>query len=475
MAAQLAHLAVPYCKGSHRAAVDLLSEDIVWATLRKGQKLLRPDIDKRFRLPKRPPSREQYKRYIDEYLDDETSEKMADALQRLALEAARHCGMLNKEYEGKTSTLTDPHRTQIVGADETRVPALYRAKPDECFDPETGEKTAQCDPDAVSYADDDKQPMHPTLIATVRSDFENERIAIMAELKEYGKRDSTAVVDKILQLCDRYPHLLVGLAGVAYDMDMRAEECDRLLARKIIPIGKVQHNNRGLPASYELGELTFKRRAEKTGKNSKDESGRPGATASDATTGAEAVKLPVTVIDGVPTIPVTIVEQAQSGQDPELLECDQPLDLAKVQAKKGPSGYIVRTLYKVPGLPHIPRSLRGLSVWIRQNNTPEEIEAGMPRTRSLRIYAEGVDPRFDLYYGVRGDPESTNHHFKSSLINRRAGSVGKHRYRLDLLAYQATTIVTTLAAYHRRTKTDATHWFGQPNIDRKFKVNLKFA
>ena len=76
---------------------------------------------------------------------------------------------------------------------------------------------------------------------------------------------------------------------------------------------------------------------------------------------------------------------------------------------------------------------------------------------------------------MREDPESTNHHFKSALTNRRAGSVGKHRYRLDLLAYQATTIVTSIVAHHHRTKTDVSDWFGQHQLDRKYKVKLKLA
>lgn len=180
----------------------------------------------------------------------------------------------------------------------------------------------------------------------------------------------------------------------------------------------------------------------------------------------------VTLVDGVPTIPLRVLVQSHPGQGPRIVEHDQPLELVKIQRKNEPPNTIVYTTYAVPRLPHFPRRLQGLTVSIRQNSTPEEIEAKKRRTRALRIYAENVDPRYNLYFGVRKDPDSTNNHYKASLINRRAGSVGKHRYKLDLLAYQATTIITSIVAHHKHTGADTTAWFGQHRLNRKYKIKL---
>ena len=52
-------------------------------------------------------------------------------------------------------------------------------------------------------------------------------------------------------------------------------------------------------------------------------------------------------------------------------------------------------------------------------------------------------------YGLREDSESNNSQYKQKMHHGRARTVGANNLRLDLLAYQCVTIITTLVAPHR--------------------------
>ena len=63
-------------------------------------------------------------------------------------------------------------------------------------------------------------------------------------------------------------------------------------------------------------------------------------------------------------------------------------------------------------------------------------------------------------YGLREDSESNNSQYKQKMHHGRARTVGANNLRLDLLAYQCVTIITTLVAHQRRTGSSFKGWFG---------------
>ena len=327
-------------------ALTELELHAVWDELRAVQQAAFPDLDDRLRLSERPPSQWQYRRFrakyaVGEALDEHESRNMEDAFR-----AARHCGMLEKTVDGKTSTITNPHRTEIVGGDCSLVAAIYRARPGQTRS-DDGEPLLH-DSDAIC-PDNSGQPKHHVLFGTARNENPGERFIVVAGLKPEGKRDAEEFTNRILDLRAREPALLEHLSGVAYDMDMRHSECDRLLDEGIAPICKVARTNKGHAAAIELGKRTFK---------------HPGG----ATTTQE-----VTVIDGTPTIPVV---------DLFGLKRDQPLELVKHQHKPSKGRILVYATYQIPNSPYVPRRLIGFRVRIRQNSTPQELESKMPRTRA---------------------------------------------------------------------------------------------
>ena len=109
----------------------------------------------------------------------------------------------------------------------------------------------------------------------------------------------------------------------------------------------------------------------------------------------------------------------------------------------------------------MPRALVGGTTSIRLNSTADEREAKphQRRTRALRPISE-ADPDFDRLIGLRQDSESNNSQYKQTLHLNRARSVGTNRLRLDLIAYQCVSIITTLVAHNRRTGSSLKGWFG---------------
>jgi len=54
-----------------------------------------------------------------------------------------------------------------------------------------------------------------------------------------------------------------------------------------------------------------------------------------------------------------------------------------------------------------------------------------------------------------------HHHLKTTMTNRRARSVGRHRQLFEFIGYQIALATKTLLAWHHRTGSDISRWFGQ--------------
>ena len=289
-----------------RTELELQSKSF-WRKLRKTQLKARPGLDTRLLLSKIPPSEWQYRRFRDNCLDDETERTLIAIVNEAALRQAAHCEMLTKKRQGKSSTTTEPHRTQVVAGDSTELPALYRGRPGQTRT-STG-KPRRYDPDAIVVGKK-RQPFYNIIFGTIRSDDPGERVVLLAETVPQGTREAVAFSRRIVELRKRHKKLLRGLAVVAFDMDMRHEECDLLLSEGILPVCKVSRTNKGQAAGIQLGKHPFKK-------------------------GVRVVaRLDVTAIDGTPTI---------AAHDSHGNLYDQPLKLAKHQKKVSKKG--VTTVY----------------------------------------------------------------------------------------------------------------------------------
>lgn len=98
----------------------------------------------------------------------------------------------------------------------------------------------------------------------------------------------------------------------------------------------------------------------------------------------------------------------------------------------------------------------------RVYSTPDEVDAKPKhrrRTRSLRVFPEGVAEQFDKLYGQREDTESPFRNLKVPMQGR-VRSVGAKRVQLDLFAYQMLTCIKAVVSHYKRTGTDITAYFG---------------
>ncbi len=137
-----------------------------------------------------------------------------------------------------------------------------------------------------------------------------------------------------------------------------------------------------------------------------------------------------------------------------------PLRLKQVTERKRKSRPQIATLWAVPDKPLTPAHLRGATTRIRHTRTKQERDAGKSRSRALRVYPES-DRRFSESYGLREDSESCNADYKSRLWNGRCRTLRHNTVDFSNVAYQLHTLITAVAAHHRRTGSDLTPWFGQ--------------
>lgn len=205
-------------------------------------------------------------------------------------------------------------------------------------------------------------------------------------------------------------------------MARTAEDRDRLLENGVVPINKIRRLRDDQPLAGTIGEHTF--------------------TLPDGSTRT----LRIDTVDGAPGIGVAV-----DGQPYFVLLSRQRLKWR---------GNVLYARMNVPDVEPVRRDLRGATVWIRYNSTPDEIAIGQRRTRHLRVLTEN-DPTFGPLYGVREDTESTHNHIKQRLWGRRARTVGLARQSLNMLGYQLATNLIAAIAYAQRTGEDLSEIWGE--------------
>ena len=216
----------------------------------------------------------------------------------------------------------------------------------------------------------------------------------------------------------------------AYDMALSTADFDRLLDAGLIPVSKVPRTSKGKVATQNLGTHNFK-----------------------AKDGSVHERI-VTAVHGAPCITVI---------DGNGIDYYVPLRLHQVKKTERKDRPQFSTFGVIPADELLPADLRGAKGRIRHSRTKQERDAGLSRSRALRIFPES-DPRFADLLGRRQDSESANSDLKSRLWNRRCRALGHNRVDFTKVAYQIHVLVTALAAYHQHTGADMTRWFGKHRI-----------
>ena len=419
--------------GGYRAADKILGDTEIWERLARAVARAYPNDPDR-RLPLEPIERHHFGYMRDLFIcgkvNDEgggSIEELAEHLLKAAFEAAVDTDMLDPD----PGTVTHLDASQVAAGDGTWIRARYQASERDCAEAAREGQKLRCDPDAVAYRDKDSPDRSrgfTAVFGSCRNAHRQERITLFADIKPKGMTDATFFRYMMLQAKQEHPELTKGLKGIAYDMAVSSADMDAFLRAGIIPISKVPRISGGHPSMSNLGKHKFKLRA------------------------GNRISETVVAVDGPPTI-----EAIDSNGDAQTV----PLTRTKTIKRGDPRRYRWYNDYEVPDYPVVPLDLVGATTTIRQDSTTDEIEVEphQRRTRSLRVISE-ADEDFDRLYGLREDTESNNSQYKQTLHLRRARTVGANNLRLDLLAYQCDTIITTLVAHHLRTGSSLKGWFG---------------
>ncbi|WP_419933271.1 hypothetical protein [Candidatus Poriferisodalis sp.] len=421
--------------GGERPAERNLADLQTWKRLRKAVKRAHPD-NKRFRLSKRPPSRDQYRRFRKAVADRAEFDKMLDKIDAISILIATSIGLFNRNDPFST-----PSSTSCIISDGTWIPALYKARIEEAVDPETGEKLHAYDPEALQYTRDSKGNIvrsagHHAVITEARAPHPGERVPLSVRLLAQPSPDNpqsecTLAIDMAFKLINGIEGEGGKVCAFIYDMAMHQTHRDRLLDAGIIPVGKVQRTKGGHYAYRNLGKHKFK------------------------LTDGTMRWLKAEAIDGSPAV---------AFRDSAGNEHYAVLERIKAHRDYQAMRIVVWGHWRLPDVAGVPKKLRGAVVLICHNSTPDEINNSYRRTRALSVLPE-TDPRGEDLLGLRQDVESLNSDLKARLPRSRAGTIGRNPLLFELAGYQLFTGIKALVHYMRRLGLRKLEdWFGTHKI-----------
>jgi len=344
-------------------------------------------------------------------------------------------------------SLTNPDPGSFLTGDGCWVAALTSLTLHDATDPVTGEILGRYDRDALPYHTNDgieaKAPGYLLVMLLARNPYRKERVVLSNRLKsayniDVNRNDATIAVDMVMYLLEKFPQMRSGLVGLVYDMALSVADFDRLLDAGLIPVSKVprtgtRNAKKGNVAAKNLGNHTFKMK--------------------DGTT----QELIVTAVNGTPCITCL---------DGDGVDYYVPLKLKQVK-KTGRTGRpLISTWWAITDDTLVAPELHGAQTRIRHSRTKHERDAGKSHSRALRIFPES-DGRFEEIFGRREDSESANSDYKNRLWNRRCRTMGHQSVEFNNISYQIHTLITALVAYHNRTGTDMSKWFGKYQLPCK--------
>ena len=394
--------------GSARAVIRELADPVTWRRLRLAVEAAWPDHPER-RLAYRPISRSQYWRGRERYLETDDGRHKAWT-DETSVRVGRWMGML------AGGSRTHPETYDVVYGDGSWMNALYAA------DPLTAAPGQRFDPDAVAYHKNRQSGVGRQWVVTLfRNPPAGERIiASISPQQAHHSTDADTFAEDIARLSRDCPGFAEGAIGACYDGAMHAKPRMILHDLGIVPIDKTRRN----APIVQLGARTV--------------------TLPDGT----ETNVNIFAVDGAPAIAVS------GGRGRHHLK------LRRTRTYIRPNRAAPGALYNDWTIPDHPlaANLAGGTLAIRHN--PADPEEHLKLAKALRVIPPS-DPDFDRLYSLRADVESTNHHIKQALPDKRARTVGLKRQQLNHNGYQIHCIITALAHWHKRTGGDLTHWFGQ--------------
>lgn len=395
-----------------------------WNMLKRIAEQAWPDHPNR-RLSEKPYKRDNEYYFRTTYMNPWVINRLQKAATGISLEAARFIDLLNPSL----GSISRPDPTQMVAADGTFTLSAFKNPPPG----KPGHKpNHRCDPGVRPMPGEEKGYCYCVVAAVARGPHRQERITLFAEiLDEPGQTDANLFTQKLIQIRKDFPHLTDGILGVAFDMNLRSADCDRLMDHGVQPISKTPRTSQGKTAAVNLGPHTFK-------------------------TPNGEIETNIVALNGTPTF--TIV-------DGDGHTYYQPLRRQSTQIKKPGKRtrkHIVYTKWEIPDHPLVPQHMTGATTRIRSNSTPEErkTKPHTRRTRGLRPIPE-TDPLFKTLFGPRQDIESNFSTYKRQLDYDRLRTRDKPSLRLNWIAYSLYQTNTALVAHHARTAKDMTRWYGQ--------------
>ena len=405
--------------GSIRSAISYLEDNQTWKRLTATARQAWPNDNTR-RLPERPPSRNQHTRFRNRHLTD-TSEQV-DTVQRIARDIAITLLDTLDMFNPNAGSFTNPDQTQLLTGDGTFIKSMYNTNDTRLVEPHTGEIFyRRTDPDA-DWTNNTKgnAPNYNLVDVVAQNTHPGERIIIDATLRKNGNGigDGEVFCDLVTTIHDQLRTLGRDVYAAAYDMALDATDYNRLLRHGVSPISKVPLTKAGKIHEHNLGDCTF--------------------TQTDKT----KTTFKVVAIGGTPTI--------------QLPGIDGPITvtLERKQTKRvsRKNGYQISSFFRIPELPEVPADLQNAVTRIHHHTTGRELNNPnlSPRTRNLRVFPP-TDPTFERLFGCRETTESMHHHFKTTLVNRRARTVGALRLRHSFHTYQMSVNITTALRYAERT------------------------
>ena len=407
--------------GSARAVHRFFRDPVQWKLICDTAVTAYPDDPTR-RLSPKGITRYQFDRYRRKHVEFEHAiREFQTQTEKSMAEIARDTEM----FDSSQGSWTEPATQNIVVSDATWIASPYNSSSPTYTDPKTGEIIpVRYDPDATPYRDNTQANGNMLVSVIARNSHPNERLILSLDYKPHtNMSDATLAVDMTLRIFPLIPEI----QGFVYDMALYANDYDRLLSAGILPISKVQRTRTGKVAMFNLNEHEF------------------------TLTNGTKKNIVVHAVDGTPRIELLIGDEIQS------------VGLIRIRtsrSKNRTGTYRIYGTWQIPDFAGISPKLRNATTQIRHNSTDTEIANNTPRTRALRVIPE-TDKSFDRYYGLREDTESMHHHLKTTMTNRRARSVGRHRQLFEFIGYQIALATKTLLAWHHRTGSDISRWFGQ--------------
>ncbi len=399
---------------SYRRVSRHMDDRQIWNILREAVANAWPDRPER-RLPSKPMSRDQFNRLRKRLFTTipDLDVLLSGLVTDIEIPIAVKIGCFVDD-----DSWTHPSKHNMIAGDATWIQSRFnRCSSKPTVDPITGEiHYDRCDPDAVSYRNNEQAPGNYLISAIARTEYPHERVILDALYTSQKGVDGRIFTDRALQLVKKVSHV----RGFVYDMALHAAEIDRIQNSGLIAVAKVPRRKDGNFASHSLGAHNFR-------------------------LGSSKFSETIVTNDGTPGINVVVNGHRQF------------VPLVRKQLKfRGSTLYGV---WQVPDDPNVPRSQRCAKVLIRQSSTDEEARLDERRTRSLRAIPEG-DPDFRKLFGLREDTESMHNDLKDRYWNRRARSVGHQRRTLDEIGYQLHQGITALIAWQIRTDGELGDHFG---------------